>query len=53
MEEMYEDHRVVSDRTVDSHIKKIRKKMQETFAQEDCIQSVYGAGYRYQPLLES
>ncbi|TCS37670.1 response regulator [Reinekea marinisedimentorum] len=44
---IYDDRRVVSDRTVDSHIKKLRKKLQEINPEHNYIQSVYGAGYRY------
>lgn len=43
----YLDHRVVSDRTMDSHITKLRKKLAEIVTGEP-IQSVYGAGYRLQ-----
>lgn len=46
---MYTDHRIVSDRTIDSHIKKLRKKLAEAWPQKEFIQSVYGAGYRYEP----
>lgn len=42
----YDDHRIVSDRTVDSHIKNLRHKLQAAGA-EDAIQAVYGVGYRY------
>lgn len=42
----YDDHRIVSDRTVDSHIKNLRQKLQAAGA-EDAIQAVYGVGYRY------
>ena len=45
----YNDHRVVSDRTVDSHIRKLRKKLAEAFPGMSFIESVYGAGYRYEP----
>ena len=45
----YNDHRVVSDRTVDSHIRKLRKKLAEAFPGISFIESVYGAGYRYEP----
>ena len=43
----YEDHRVVSERTVDSHIKNLRRKLAD--AGVDPIASVYGVGYRYEP----
>jgi len=44
---IYSDHRIVSERTIDSHIKKIRKKMSEINSEYDYIQSVYGAGYKF------
>lgn len=47
MHVMYQDNRVVSDRTIDSHIKKLRKKIAEIAPESELIQSVYGAGYRY------
>lgn len=43
----YTDHRVVSDRTMDSHITKLRKKLQQIHPGE-IIHSVYGVGYRLQ-----
>ncbi len=45
---MYNDHRIVSDRTIDSHIKKLRKKLAETWPEREFIHSVYGAGYRFE-----
>lgn len=42
----YEDHRVVSDRTVDSHIRNLRRKFGE--AGQDPIESVYGVGFRFE-----
>ncbi len=48
MSTMYHDHRVVSDRTIDSHIKKLRKKLAETWPQHEFVHSVYGAGYRFE-----
>lgn len=46
MDNMYSDHRIVSHRTIDSHIKKLRRKLAALSEDEDFIQSVYGAGYR-------
>lgn len=47
MDEIYQDHRVVSDRTIDSHIRKLRKKLTEhSDDAHDWIGSVYGVGYR-------
>jgi two-component system response regulator BaeR len=45
MNACYVDHRIVSDRTIDSHIKKLRKKITELI-NENWIQSVYGVGYK-------
>ena len=49
IQSMYRDERVVSDRTVDSHIKKLRRKLEEHVPEQDLIQSVYGLGYKYTP----
>ncbi|RBW41554.1 two-component system response regulator BaeR [Psychromonas sp. B3M02] len=46
MQNMYSDDRIVNNRTIDSHIKKLRKKLIDISQGEDLIQSVYGAGYR-------
>jgi two-component system, OmpR family, response regulator BaeR len=48
MQNIYQDHRVVSDRTVDSHIKKLRKKMASLSSEYEFIYSVYGAGYKFE-----
>lgn len=46
MQNMYSDHRIVNNRTIDSHIKKLRKKLADISDGKDWIQSVYGTGYR-------
>jgi two-component system response regulator BaeR len=46
MQNMYSDHRIVNNRTIDSHIKKLRKKLSDISEGKDWIQSVYGTGYR-------
>ncbi len=43
---LYVDHRVVSDRTVDSHVKNLRRKLAD--AGVDPVASVYGVGYRFE-----
>jgi two-component system response regulator BaeR len=43
---LYDDHRVVTDRTVDSHVKNLRRKLAEVRPDDDLIRSVYGVGYR-------
>ncbi len=43
---LYLDHRVVSDRTVDSHVKNLRRKIAETCDGLDPVVSIYGLGYK-------
>ncbi|MFT3802711.1 MAG: response regulator [Burkholderiaceae bacterium] len=50
MDAMYRDERVVSDRTVDSHVKKLRRKIADVAPDADWIHSVYGVGYKYEPM---
>jgi two-component system response regulator BaeR len=49
MDHMYRDHRIVSERTVDSHVKKLRRKIADVWPDREIIRSVYGVGYKYQP----
>lgn len=44
----HEDQRDINDRTVDSHIKNIRRKLAARMPNADCLQSVYGVGYRFE-----
>lgn len=48
VDKIYLDNRVVEDRTIDSHIKRLRLKMQ-SFGLKDAISTVYGVGYRWDP----
>lgn len=48
MDRIYPDQRIVNDRTIDSHIKKLRRKMEMVDPDCDLIRSVYGAGYKYE-----
>jgi two-component system response regulator BaeR len=48
MDLMYRDQRVVSDRTVDSHVKKIRRKIAAVLPDREIVHSVYGVGYKYE-----
>ncbi len=43
---IYDDYRVVSDRSIDSHVKNLRHKLAEVMPEQDPIQSVYGVGYK-------
>lgn len=45
MNHIYQDHRVVADRTVDSHVKNLRRKLTAVTPGHDPIRSVYGVGY--------
>ncbi|MDD2851413.1 MAG: response regulator [Desulfuromonadaceae bacterium] len=49
MDHIYPDQRIVCDRTIDSHIKKLRKKIAVAANPgEEFIQSLYGAGYKFE-----
>ena len=48
MDSIYTDGRIVSDRTIDSHIKKIRKKLKILDPSKEFIQSIYGCGYKFE-----
>ena len=52
MDRIYTDQRIVSDRTIDSHITKLRKKMAAINGGADIIRSVYGVGYKYEEPLQ-
>ena len=49
MDQIYPDQRIVSDRTIDSHIKNLRKKLAGVSPDTEIIHSVYGVGYKYDP----
>jgi len=46
IEMAYQDHRIVSERTIDSHIKKLRKKLNYLQSDHELVQSVYSVGYK-------
>jgi two-component system response regulator BaeR len=46
MKSSYPDHRIVSDRTIDSHIKNLRRKVAEVLDDGELIHSIYGVGYK-------
>jgi two-component system response regulator BaeR len=48
MDAMYRDERVVADRTVDSHVKKLRRKIADVVPGHEFVHSVYGVGYFYE-----
>lgn len=47
MDAAYDDQVYVDDRTIDSHIKRLRKKFKEVDQDFDAIETLYGVGYRY------
>ncbi len=47
MDAAYQDDVYVDDRTIDSHIKRLRRKFREIDPQFDAIDTLYGAGYRF------
>jgi two-component system response regulator ChvI len=47
MEDAYGDHVYVDDRTIDSHVKRLRKKMKMVDNEFAHIETLYGVGYRY------
>ncbi len=48
MDRIYPDERIVSDRTIDSHIKKLRKRIEAVDSESELIHSVYGVGYKFE-----
>ncbi len=47
MNNIYDDHRIVRDRTIDSHVNNVRKKIIAASPEDDVIDSVYGMGYKF------
>ncbi|EOG1982629.1 two-component system response regulator BaeR [Proteus mirabilis] len=48
MDHLYDDYRIVTDRTIDSHIKNLRRKLEQLNDQIEFIRSIYGQGYRWE-----
>jgi len=47
MDVAYDDQVYVDDRTIDSHIKRLRKKLRMVDPEFSAIETLYGIGYRY------
>ena len=47
MDAAYDDEVYVDDRTIDSHIKRLRKKFKQVDDSFEAIETLYGVGYRY------
>lgn len=50
MDAAYDDNVYVDDRTIDSHIKRLRKKFKAVDDNFDAIETLYGVGYRFKEL---
>src|SRR6266478_1297463 len=50
MDAAYDDQVYVDDRTIDSHIKRLRKKFKGTDDDFDMIETLYGVGYRFKEM---
>ncbi len=48
MDAAYDDNVFVDDRTIDSHIKRLRKKFKAVDTEFSGIETLYGIGYRFQ-----
>ena len=46
IDQVYSDYRIVNERTMDSHIKKLRKRLKEAAGDLELIHSIYGVGYK-------
>lgn len=46
LDQLYDDHRIVNQRTIDTHVKNLRKKLDAIAPEENAIRSVYGVGYK-------
>ena len=49
LDRLYLDHRVVNDRTVDTHVKNLRRKLMQVVKDRELVHSVYGIGYKFEP----
>jgi two-component system response regulator ChvI len=50
MDAAYDDQVYVDDRTIDSHIKRLRKKFKAVDDAFDMIETLYGVGYRFKEI---
>jgi two-component system, OmpR family, response regulator ChvI len=50
MDDAYDDQVYVDDRTIDSHIKRLRKKFKQIDEDFDMIETLYGVGYRFKEM---
>lgn len=48
MDNIYPDGRVVTDRAIDTHVKKLRKKISYILPGQELIHSIYSVGYKFE-----
>lgn len=48
LDHLYDDFRAVTDRTIDTHIKNLRKKIESYLPGQTLIRSIYGIGYKFE-----
>jgi two-component system response regulator BaeR len=48
LDKLHDDQRALNDRTIDSHVKNLRRKLEQAFPDEEPIRSIYGVGYRFE-----
>ena len=48
LDNIFEDGRIVLDRTVDTHVKNLRHKLKTSSPEHDYVRSVYGIGYSFE-----
>jgi two-component system response regulator ChvI len=53
MDAAYDDNEYVDARTIDSHLKRLRKKFKASDADFDMIETLYGVGYRIEEFSEA
>jgi two-component system response regulator BaeR len=46
LDRVYADHRIVSDRSIDSHVRNLRRKLKAAGRDENIVKSIYGIGYK-------
>jgi len=46
LDSVHEDNRIVTDRTIDTHIKNLRRKLADKIPEREIIKSIYGVGYK-------
>jgi len=48
LDNIFEDGRIVLDRTVDTHVKNLRHKLKSAAPEHDYVRSIYGIGYSFE-----